>query len=325
MKRFWFGAGLAICLLSSLWMLGIRQQLGVGTPGLRWVFDAYQHKVRAASQHAGPRLLVVAGSNAMFGIDSGQFEAFWGRPTVNLGVNAGLGLPYILDLSKRVARAGDVVLMPMEYALYLDDGSPNAQIIDYVIARDPVYWHRLSLWRQLDFAVGLTPERWLQGLQPRPDMPVTSGVYGAHHLDGRGDQTHSSAADMTPADQAAVQAASSWDYGARARKTRGGWPLMADYAAWARAQGVCVIAVPTVLRHHERYDTDPVERDFYASVPARIEAAGLAYVGQPRDFMYPASWFFNTDHHLQDWARKLHTAKLIQQLRQDPWSYCKKS
>jgi hypothetical protein len=40
--------------------------------------------------------------------------------------------------------------------------------------------------------------------------------------------------------------------------------------------------------------------------------------------MYPADWFFDTDHHLQDWARARHTAKLIALLNQDPLSYCKK-
>lgn len=55
------------------------------------------------------------------------------------------------------------------------------------------------------------------------------------------------------------------------------------------AQGICVIVAPTVLLHHARYDTNPLERDFFARVPARITAAGLAYVGQPKDFSYPAS------------------------------------
>lgn len=324
MKSFWYGAGLACLLLSGIWLLGIERQLNVGTPGLRWVFDAYQLKIAAANRAQGSRVLIVAGSNAMFGIDSGQLEAYWNRPVINLGVNAGLGLPYILDVSKRIARPGDVILMPMEYALYLDDGSPNAQIIDYVIARDPDYWRRLPLFQRLRFAFGMTPERWLQGLQHLPDKAVTTGTYGAHHLDARGDQTHSSARDRTAADRAAVSAAKSWDYGARAEKEAGGWALISAYAKWAHERGICVIAAPTALLHHDKYDRDPQDVAFYDSVPKRIISAGIPYVGLPKDFMYPAEWFFNTDHHLQDWARVRHTAKLIRLLSRDPLSYCSK-
>lgn len=324
MKRFWFGAVLAALFWSGGWLLGIEQQLNAGTPGSRWVFDAYQHKIAAADKAPGPRVLVVAGSNALFGIDSGQLEAFWNRPVINLGVNAGLGLPYILDLSERVARAGDVILMPMEYALYLDDGAANAQIIDYVIGRDADYWHRLSFFRRLEFAFGMTPERWLQGLQHLPDAAVTSGIYGAHHLDARGDQTHSTAADRTAADKAAVSASISWHYGARAAQEKGGWSLISAYAKWAQKNDVCVIAVPTVLLHHDQYEQDPQEAAFYASLPGRITALGIPYVGSPKDFMYPAEWLFNTDHHLQDWARVQHTARLIKLLKPDPLDYCRK-
>jgi hypothetical protein len=327
MKSYWYGVSLAGLLLSGIWLLGIEHQLNFATASSRWVFDAYQHKIAAAAaadKASGSRVLIVAGSNAMFGIDSQQFEEYWHKPVINLGVNAGLGLPYILDVSKRVAKPGDIIVMPMEYAMYLDDGSPNAQLIDYVIARDTIYWHQLSLYQRWRFTIGMAPERWVQGLRHLPDAAVTSGTYGAHHLDARGDQTHSSPADRSDADKSAVSAAKSWNYGARANTEAGGWSIIADYAKWAKKNNVCVIAVPTVLLHHDKYDHDPQDLAFYAGVPGRIQAAGIAYVGLPRDFMYPADWFFDTDHHLQDWARARHTAKLIALLNQDPLSYCKK-
>lgn len=325
MKKFWLGVLLAGFALSVTWVGGVRQQLGVPTPSSRWVFDAYQHKIAAANTVLAPRILIVAGSNAMFGIDSGQIEAYWHRPVINLAVNAGLGLPYILDASKRVARPGDVILMPMEYALYLDDGTPNAQVIDFVVGRDLNYWRQLSLIQRLSFAASMAPERWIQGLRHPTDNVVMSGTYGAHHLDLRGDQTHSSAADQTPADKAAVQATKAWNYGARSTTEIGGWHLLSQYAKWAQENKVCVIAVPTVLQYHKKYDTDPQDVLFYSSVASRVNSAGIPYVGSPRNFMYPDAWFFDTDHHLQDWARSRHTAALLAILKSDPQSYCQKN
>lgn len=322
MKRFWFGAALSAFLLSTAWVLGVKGQLEVPTPGSRWVFDAYQHKIAAANAIAGPRVLVVAGSNAMFGIDSAQLEAYWHTPVVNLAVNAGLGLAHVLSVSQRVARPGDVILMPMEYGLLLDSGEPKSQLIDYVVGRDIEYWRSLSYLQRLRFAAAMAPERWIRGLRHLPDPPVTSGTYGAHHLDARGDQTQSAPAERRPSDIATVNAAKPWDNGATDAKETGGWSAIAAYARWARSRNICLVAAPTVLLHFSKYDTDPLDQAFYAGLPQRVRAAGIPYVGTPREFMYPPSWFFDTDHHLQDWARERHTARLIKLLNPDPRSYC---
>ncbi len=321
MKKFWFGVLLAGFSLTISWLLGVRSQLGVSTPNSHWVFDAYQLKIAAANAIAGPRVLVVAGSNAMFGIDSKQLESFWNIPVVNLGVNAGLGLPYILAVSRRVARPGDVILMPLEYALYLDDGKPSSQLINYVIGRDMDYWRSLSRFEQLRFSAGMSSERWVEGLRHLPDTPVT-GTYGAHHLDAKGDQTHSSATDLSPENIAAVKAAKPWSYGARAANESGGWALLTKYIHWAHANNICLIAVPTALLHHAKYDTDIQEQTFYSGLAHRLQGMGIPYAGQPKDFMYPIDWFFDTDYHLQDWARTRHTANLIKVLDDNPYNYC---
>ncbi|MFZ6745777.1 hypothetical protein ACO0LC_21340 [Undibacterium sp. JH2W] len=315
MKKFLLATIGSFLALSILWIIGIKYQLGVATSSSRWVYDAYQLKIHAAQEIKTPRVLIVAGSNAMFGLDSGMLENFWHKPVINLAVNAGLGLPYILDVSRRVARPGDTIFMPMEYALYLDEGKANAQVIDYVMARDLDYWRSLSRLKQLKFAAGLGADRWLQGLRHLPDSPVTSGTYGAHHLDARGDQTHSSPAERSAGDIAAVKAAKAWDYGHRAATETGGWKLMEDYAHWAKDQHICLIAVPTVLLHHAKYDSDAEDQVFYAGLPQRLNKLGITYLGKPQDFMYPDAWFFDTDHHLQDWARKEHTARLIKLLQ----------
>ena len=90
---------------------------------------------------------------------------------------------------------------------------------------------------------------------------------------------------------------------------------MATYAQWAKAHDICLIAVPTVLLHHDKYDTEPEDQTFYAQLPQKMGNLGVEYIGQPKDFMYPADWFFDTDHHLQDWARAKHTARLINALK----------
>ena len=322
MLRFLGGFGGAVLLFSVVWIVGIQMQRHVPTETSRWVFDAYQLKLAAAQAARGPRILVVAGSNALFGIDSAQLETAWQRPAINLAINAGLRLPYILDTSRRIARAGDIILLPIEYGLYLYDGKQSTQIIDYVVARDPAYLDSLDFISQLRFAVEMGPERWLRGLRDLPDKPVVSGTYGTHHIDRRGDQTHTDASDQTPNDQAEVAAAKARNYGARALKERDGWALLSDYSRWASAHGICLIGLPSAFLKQVEYETNPVERAFYETLPERVRATGIQYYGRPQDFMYPADKFFNTDYHLQSSARSQHTAQLLKVLGPDPTIYC---
>ena len=99
---------------------------------------------------------------------------------------------------------------------------------------------------------------------------------------------------------------------------------MENYAQWAKANNICLIVMPTVLLHHAKYDTDAEDLAFYTGLPDRMNKLGIEYLGKPKDFMYPESWFFDTDHHLQDWARQKHTAKLIALLQTRGQAACSK-
>lgn len=322
--KFWFGFLAGIIGLSLLWIAGVQQQLGHATPSSRWVFDAYQHKAQAAQKITTSKVLIIAGSNAMFGIDSKQISAYWQRPTVNMAVNAGLGIDYILAQGQQLAKPGDILILPLEYALYLDNGEANSQIIDYVIARDVGYWKQLPFTQKTAYLTGMSPERWIQGLRQPDDPPVTTGTYGAHHLDAWGDQTQSGREQQQAAEKAAVELAATpakaWHYGERAAQESGAWEKLRQFAIWAKSQHICVIATPTALLEHASYRQQVLEQRFYESLPERVTALGIPYAGKPYDFMYPASNFFDTDHHLQDWARSEHTRKLVALFQQN--AYC---
>lgn len=64
-----------------------------------------------------PRLILVGGSNIAFGIDSQRFEAPLGRPPINFGLHAALGLDVPLRLVEEAVGQGDIVVVCFEYAL----------------------------------------------------------------------------------------------------------------------------------------------------------------------------------------------------------------
>ncbi|MFV8749269.1 hypothetical protein ACNOYE_01830 [Nannocystaceae bacterium ST9] len=82
-------------------------------------------RLRAA---ASPRLILVGGSNMGFSVDSRAFvERGLGLAPVNMGLNDGLGLDFMLAEVAGQLRAGDVVIVAPETSLYWT-GSRNDAI-----------------------------------------------------------------------------------------------------------------------------------------------------------------------------------------------------
>ena len=61
-----------------------------------------------------PKIVIIGGSSAAFGIDSALIEKYTGMPVVNFGLYASLGTKLMLDLSKDGIRKGDVVIIAPE-------------------------------------------------------------------------------------------------------------------------------------------------------------------------------------------------------------------
>ena len=321
--RFWAGLAMAMAGLSLGWYVLFAGQLGRQTPSSRWVAEVRAIKLARAESLAGQRKLVlVSGSNALFGLDSGRLERAWGLPVFNGAVNAGLLLPYVLESSKALIGPGDVVLMPLEYPMFGNAEALNSIVIDYVLARDPAYWSGLPWRERLRFLADVEPLRLWKGWRNPPDRSVGQGVYGGHHVDVRGDQTHSAAADRTDQERAELAATRPWRYGRDNPPDPTAWRRLVAYRNWLQQRGACLLLLPPTLLFDVSYRTDPVEHRFYASLPVQARAQGLVYVGNPYDFMYPRDWYFNTDYHLTAEGRARHTGRVISLLGPDLGRWC---
>ena len=65
------------------------------------------------------------------------------------------------------------------------------------------------------------------------------------------------------------------------------------------------------------YHRDPKEREFYTHLGEKMEEIGIVYAGNPYDFMYGREHYFNTDYHLNEDGRRMHTQRLIETLGGD--------
>src|ERR1700688_130272 len=80
-----------------------------------WAATASVRKTALAAQIAEPKILIVGGSNAHFGLRADMIEAATRRPAVNLATHAGFGPEYFFFLAEPMLRRGDIAILPLEY------------------------------------------------------------------------------------------------------------------------------------------------------------------------------------------------------------------
>jgi hypothetical protein len=92
-----------------------------------WLQSALLTKELKASKipNDKKRILIVSGSNGLFGVSAKMIQSSTGIQTVNLGSHAALGGEYILKKVQPLLRTGDVVLLPLEYHFYLSKGTAH--------------------------------------------------------------------------------------------------------------------------------------------------------------------------------------------------------
>jgi len=315
-KRFFaiFTATLSLCML--IWILLVLGEFGHPTQMSQWIYDVYAKKQKIAQEIEGRKIVVVAGSNALFGIDSQMLEKAFGLPVVNYGVNAGIELPCTLFMAQKVIQRGDIVLLPLEYPMYFYGGRPGVQMIDFLLAREPSCFGKLTLREQLYIFWHISLKRLREGYGKYEEKPIRSGLYGAHHVDSHGDQNETALQYRTAGMYAEVLEHDRHPekYGETFDTKALGWCYLTQFVRWCKKRDARVVFMPSTLMWHKSYEKNPQEKYLYMHIAQEVRRRGWIFVGNPYDYMYDKSLYFNTNFHLIAYAREMRTKQMIRDL-----------
>lgn len=293
-------------------------QLGVPTAQWTWLHEIIEKKHTIAAAITRPKLLIVAGSSALYGISAEEIERQTGFPTVNFGTNAALGTAYMLHLTRQVCRPGDVVLLAFEYEPYLV-GNLTGEVTDelfihYILGHDPDYIRSLSLRTQLKLAM-LTPGvRLWNGVraifQKQEQDPKTvefiRGVLA--NINSHGDQT-SARPETRPAHAAVRTMVSSIPaYGFPPAPP--GFPPIREFCEWARANQIRVLATFPNICHVPEYDRPPAKK-MPAQFRAFYESVGVPVLGDFAESMLPEEQMYDSLYHPMRSAALARTRQLL--------------
>src|ERR1043166_7881866 len=308
--RFLAGLITGFLVMTALYAGWVRRSFGrPSTPLAQWCHEVGEKKREIAAEIKAPKLLIVAGSSALFGISAEEIQRQLGCPTVNLGTHAGLGTEYLLHWTKEIAKPRDSVLLAFEYELYqcsnVSKDWPSEMLIDYITAWDPAYARSLSL-----------TDKWNLSMLKRLAAPRLLGArnnfayYNVDYVNRWGDQLHHSTAERP----AVVQPFLTCGLLLHPVGYLKAFAAIAAFCEWARSNRIQVLATFPALCHEPRYDS-PAARQVLQTIVDSYQALKVPVLGMPQDTMLPREEFFDTYYHLTEEAALERTRRLVPLLR----------
>ncbi len=121
-------------------------QLLPPTPDIAWIKALQERKGRAAREMDSPKIVIIGGSEAHYGLSAKILSEKTGLPAVNLATHAGLDWSTHIALAKPFLEPGDIVLFSANYNL-VNSAARDMQVEywrhsgPFFFLREPVrYW-----------------------------------------------------------------------------------------------------------------------------------------------------------------------------------------
>lgn len=87
------------------------------------LLGALPDKHEQLSRLSSPKIIFVGGSNASFGLDTRRIVDTFDMPAYNIGIQASIGLRFIMDDIKKYIQKGDILVLMPEYIQFSQDFS----------------------------------------------------------------------------------------------------------------------------------------------------------------------------------------------------------
>jgi hypothetical protein len=282
-----------------------------------------------------PKIVLIGGSSMLFGMDSEYLEQRVGIPVVNHGLHGALPLDWLMEVSLKYVKKGDLVVMGLEWPYYLRDYTrTDPWVADQVIAWNASYFWEMNLARKLEFISSISLPTMLRNLWARirsaallRRFPYRRTYSEAEVLESyereSGFQTVFSYSHLNMNRRGdMLRACGNVEGGFRdsgyaiglyseLTKTSVDFLLQTVKEVEARGARVFLIAPPMIINHTTDAGWFQHRVTYFHE---ELRHMGFNVLGGPLDYRFPAAAFYNTEYHLECGYARQRTAILAKQL-----------
>jgi hypothetical protein len=265
-----------------------------------------------------PRIIFAGDSNLAFGLDSGMIKEATGYNIINMGLHGGLGLIYSMDELKPYLKPGDIIIFIPDSAHYSGSGIGDNTLVEVTILMPWLicYYSRENIMPFIS-NIPLTFQRRLRGLiSPSKELPTHRRSGFNEYGDNEG---HIGVAP--PEFKGKDFIAKYIPQAANLNITRFLPDRVNDqlvmhmnkFSAYCAARGVKVYITFSPLMENDRPKQEATLRSLEKDMRERIT---MKFIGNSTAYIYPRSYFFDNEFHLNGNGRAIRTRHLIETMKE---------
>lgn len=262
--------------------------------------DIYNKKNKIIKQMPSPKIIIMGGSNTLFGYDSTILENGTGMPVVNMGLTLSFGLKFMMENIKPFLHKGDIVVLAPEYELMHDRSGfyGNNELIHIVLNNIDAFDNFKSPWQLLYFILR-TPEALIEAFFKQN---LTLNI--KKQISGKGDLIWDEIAPEKKVNLRAMSCSS-----IPLNKTILG--EMVSFRKQLEAKGVRLFITPPYIPENI-YLANKIELD---KVYQQFAMAGFVELSLPETAIFSDLMFYDTAYHLNAVGRIVRSEKTARDLR----------
>jgi hypothetical protein len=266
--------------------------------------NMYQHKNQSVNSVTGSRVIFNSGSTTLFGINTKQLSDELKIPIYNLAINAGLGLKFILDQTKKDVRNGDTVVLPLEYIHYKLNDPDQKHAFNYYRTYDKSKLEEFKLTNKIKFLVSDTPLEILSDTLEAKS--ARSGLYKyTSHLNDHGDYVGNIGTKLGKYDKVEFPQTFKETYSLK---------MLTDFDKWCRERNISLYVTYPNTVYFQDYE-DQNHKNYFTSLKNYFDKNNIKTIGSPYDAFYDSDLFFDSNYHLNTRGVAIRTEQVKKELQ----------
>lgn len=273
----------------------------------------FEFKENYAKRIKGNKILFSSGSNNFLGIRAYQIENEFNVPAVNLSIHAGLGPEYIVERVKRIAKKGDVVILPLEYGNLTYNGNESVVLNKYILSYDKAYFNsNFNLEKKLSMLSSIS----ILDLFSQTFFPITNvekeniKIQFLKDLNVNGDMLNMTKHDSLKTKKIPFKLTKPINLETEALKE------IAEFNNYCKENDILFyMSFPNIV-YDKAYDTE--DYNFYFNFLNQYFLKNkISVIGTPKNAMYPRELFFDSEYHLISKGSDIRTKDFINLIHKD--------
>ncbi|MEA5553454.1 hypothetical protein VB713_21175 [Anabaena cylindrica UHCC 0172] len=302
--------GLSLHIVSGFYLIGRNI-----VDAENWIAVAQKHKKNKALSISGQKIIIVSGSNSLFGISAEKISQSTGIPTVNLAIHAGLGVEYILNDVKKILNKRDIVLLPLEYNFYVDKKQITRMYLKHILSNDTEYfWNNLNHFQQIQHLLQLSNSDIFNSfLSKNSKKEIWANLkirasqkkcYSGFLLNDYGDELCN--INVKPL----KNLKNKFDLPTDDKYQIDQMGSVRDFIIWCKDRQIKVLPLYPVMLEDDKFYQSKY-RSFFQKIQNFYEKNGVSILGDPYQAALSYNLMFNTTYHPNDQGRNVRTQQVL--------------